>query len=95
MLTVPILDKNQVHIPGEVAFVALISSLVCHRTNSGTQKEPGALAMKADTTKSSIVQDHDETNTPKRLVIWHNALGSAAAGVISRLFTHPLDTVRL
>ena len=24
----------------------------------------------------------------------HNALGSAAAGIVGRIFTHPLDTVR-
>jgi hypothetical protein len=44
-------------------------------------------------TKTSQQQHHPhQEHVPKSLL--HNALGSATAGIISRTFTHPLDTVR-
>jgi hypothetical protein len=45
------------------------------------------------TTTSTTKNDGVETNNHTSKTLIHNALGSAMAGIFSRMVTHPLDTV--
>lgn len=40
-----------------------------------------------------IEEEENSTAAMKKNEMYSNAMGSAAAGIVSRTFTHPLDTV--